>query len=79
MAAVGVQAWRSCLKNGAPYPIPDFRRKTACGPYVEDHWSPYPEDAGPGQPPPSTRGYVKPGPDAVRNARERWRGLGYDG
>ena len=78
MAAVGVQAWRSCLENGAPFPIPDFRRKTACAPYVEDHWSPYPEDAGPGQPPPSTRGYVKPDPDAIQSARERWRGLGYD-
>ena len=79
MAAVGIQAWRSCLDAGAPGPVPDFRKKTECKPYAEDHWSPYPEDKGPGQPPPSLRGYVKPDREAVTEARKRWKELGYKG
>ena len=56
MSAVGIQAWRSCLDNGCPYEIPDFRDEEARSKYENDRWSPFPEDAGPGQPFPSIRG-----------------------
>ena len=28
MAMVGIQAWRSCLENGTPYEVPDFRKES---------------------------------------------------
>ena len=31
MAMVGIQAWRSCLDNGTPYEIPDFRQRVRPG------------------------------------------------
>jgi len=65
MAAVGILGWRSCLEEGRPI--------------EDDHWSPFPEDVGPGQPPPSVRGYVKPSPEATRHARKVWRSVGYTG
>ena len=77
MSAVGIQAWRSCLENGTPHPIPNFRKKSSRKPYREDHWSPYPEDAAPGQPPPSIRGHIKPSKEAIRHARKRWKEIGY--
>ena len=44
-----------------------------------DHWSPFPEDAGPDQPPPSIRGYVAPSAEAVTFAQDVWRSIGYEG
>ena len=53
MAMVGIQAWRSCLDNGAPYEIPDFRQESVRVRSTRTiHWSPWPEHQGPGQPPP---------------------------
>lgn len=77
MAAVGILGWRSCLEDGAPYALPDFSDETARRAYENDHWSPYPEDAGPGQPPPSIGGYVPPDEAAVTHAREAWKKIGY--
>jgi len=77
MAAVGILAWRSCLADGAPFRVPDFRREAQCRAVEDDHWSPFPEDAGPGQPPPSIRGRRTPSPAALRHAREVWRSIGY--
>lgn len=79
MAAVGIQAWRSCLEEGRPMPIPDFRTESARKQYENDEWSPFPDDAGPDQPPPSLRGCVKPSAAAIRHARKVWKGIGYSG
>ena len=79
MSAVAIQGWRSCLAHGAPQPVPDFRKKSERLPYVDDHWSPFPEDAGPGQPPPSIRGLIKPTPAAIARARKIWKKQGYKG
>jgi len=79
MAAVGILGWRSCLQEGVPLSIPDFRDEAARAAYADDHWSPFPEDAGPGQPPPSIRGIVAPSPAVVAHAREVWEKLGYHG
>jgi hypothetical protein len=72
MTAVGIQSWRSCLDEGRPYPIPDWRSEEARQAYEDDHWSPFPEHAGPGQPPPSIEGFHEPSPTQLREAREYW-------
>ena len=79
MTAVGIQAWRSALEGGAPYPIPDFADETARAAYSDDHWSPYPEDAGPGQPPPGLHGLRRPSRKDLATARKLWHEMGYDG
>ena len=79
MAAVGILGWRSCLNNGQPSTIPDFRKESVRKQFEKDNWSPFSEDAGPGQPPPSILGLVKPSPEAVRHARKVWASVGYRG
>ena len=72
MSSVGILAWKSALANGAPFEVPDFRSEAARAPYADDHWSPWPKDAGPGQPPPSIRGLVPPTPEALEQAARVW-------
>ncbi len=73
MSAVSILGWRSCLEEGRPYSIPDFREPAARVAVREDRWSPFPEDAGPSQPPPSLRGYVPPSPETIARAEAVWR------
>jgi predicted dehydrogenase len=77
MAAVSILGWRSCLDEGAPFAIPDFRKKAARKPFLKDQWSPFPEDVGPGQPPPSLNGHIKPSAESIRHARKEWKKLGF--
>jgi len=77
MSSVGILAWKSALENGAPFAVPDFRSETARSAYENDHWSPWPKDAGPGQPPPSIRGFNEPQPEAIENAKRIWTQAGY--
>jgi predicted dehydrogenase len=77
MSSVGILAWKSALENGAPFAAPDFRCETARALYEHDHWSPWPQHASPGQPPPSTRGLIEPKPEAVEVARRIWAEMGY--
>ncbi|MBM3265725.1 MAG: Gfo/Idh/MocA family oxidoreductase [candidate division Zixibacteria bacterium] len=77
MAAAGIEGWRSCLQEGIAIRIPDFKKEKERCVFENDHWSPYPEDTGPGQPPPSIRGYVAPNRPAVSRARKVWKSLGY--
>ena len=79
MAMVGIQGWRSCLANGVSYEIPDFRQESVRKDYEDDHWSPWPEHRGPGQPLPSINGYNPPSDEAVAYAREVWDEMGYEG
>lgn len=79
MSAVAILGWRSCLEDGKPFAVPDFRDEAARKLVEDDHWSPFPEDAGPGQPPPSLRGVVEPAPEVVAAAREQWAQQGYQG
>jgi hypothetical protein len=79
MAAVGILGWRSCLEDGKPFAIPDFRDEAARRTVEDDHWSPFPDDARPGQPPPSIRGHVAPSDAAVSYARDQWAKQGYRG
>ena len=47
MSAVGIQAWRSCLADGAPFPVPDLRDPAVRAAYADDHFSPDPRAADP--------------------------------
>lgn len=79
MSSVGILAWKSALENGQPFEVPDFRKESSRKLYENDHWSPWPEHAGPGQPPPSIRGHFKPNAAAIRRARKVWKKMGYKG
>lgn len=79
MSAVAILGWRSCLEEGKPFEVPDFGDEAARQAVTGDHWSPFPEDAGPRQPPPSIRGYVAPAPEVIAGAREQWAKQGYQG
>jgi predicted dehydrogenase len=79
MSAVGILGWRSCLEEGKPFVIPDFRKESARKSYENDRWSPFPADAGPGQPAPSVRGYITPCKKSLAHARKIWQHMGYKG
>ena len=79
MALIGMQAWRSCLENGAPHEIPDFRDESVRKKYENDDWSPFPEDRRPGQPWPSILGDLKPSKEALAYARQVWEEMGFEG
>jgi hypothetical protein len=72
MSSVGILAWKSALEGGRPFALPDFRDEERRRPYEQDHWSPWPEHAGPGQPPPSILGFVQPNPKGQALARQVW-------
>ena len=79
MSLVAPQAWRSCLDNGAPFEIPDFRDEKVRTQYENDDFSPFPEDKKPGQPLPSIKGEVHPTEEAIAYARKIWDEMGYHG
>ena len=79
MAAVGILGWRSCLEEGRSFRIPDFSKEAERQAFADDHGSPFPEDAGSGQPPPSIRGSVKPAAKVLAHARKLWKRQGYQG
>jgi len=77
MSSVGILAWKSALQDGAPFDMPDFADEAQRAQYEDDHWSPWPKDAGPGQPPPSILGTPSPSPAGVALASEVWAKVGY--
>jgi hypothetical protein len=79
MSSVGILAWKSALKEGVPFAMPDFRKESSRKAFENDHWSPFPDHAAPGQPPPSIRGFIKPKAAAVARARKVWAKQGYTG
>lgn len=79
MSLIAMQAWRSCLSNGRPVEIPDFRLESVRKQYENDDWSPMPEDRRPGQPFSSIKGEMKPKPEDIEYARRIWREVGYEG
>ena len=79
MSSVGILGWKSALEDGTPFEVPDFSQEASRKAYADDHWSPWPEDAGPGQPPPSILGKRKPTRKGLANARRVWKEIGYKG
>jgi hypothetical protein len=47
MSAVGIQAWRSCLADGAPFAIPNLRDPAVRATLADDHFSPDPHAPAP--------------------------------
>ena len=79
MSSVGILAWKSALEDGAPFEMPNFRKEKDRRAYEDDHWSPWPNDAGPGQPEPSILGTPEPTRQGLANARKVWKRIGYKG
>ncbi len=79
MSSVGILAWKSALEDGKPFEMPDFRDEEQRKLYEDDHWSPWPKDAGPGQPAPSIKGWKTPTEEAIAEARAVWDRIGYHG
>ena len=79
MSSVGILAWKSALEDGHPFEVPDFREENSRKKYENDNWSPFPKDAGPGQPPPSILGRVEPSEQAIAYAKKTWDEIGYKG
>ena len=79
MSSVGILAWKSALQDGAPFEMPDFKDEASRSRFENDHWSPWPESAGPGQSPPSILGRNDPDPDAIARTRKIWQEIGYSG
>lgn len=79
MSSVGILAWKSALEEGKPYAVPNFRDEASRSQVADDHWSPWPQDAGPGQPPPSIRGFIQPTDESIAYGREIWAQQGYYG
>lgn len=77
MSSVGILAWKSALANGVPFDVPDFRSEAARAAYESDRWSPWPQHAGPGQPPPSIRGIIEPSDEAMARGKRIWAEAGY--
>ena len=77
MSSVGILAWKSALENGTPFDVPDFCDESARKAFENDHWSPFPDRAGPGQPPPSIRGPIKLKQKVITKARKQWAKQGY--
>jgi hypothetical protein len=78
MSMAGIAGWKSALQGGAPVELPDFRRESARKRYEDDDWSPFAEDVGPGQPPPSVTGMNPPAARQIRFARKVWKEIGHD-
>jgi len=78
MSSVGILAWKSALEDGRPFDMPDFRDETSRQAAEADNWSPWPKDAGPGQPPPSIDGMREPTDEGLAHARSVWREVGYE-
>ena len=70
---------KSALQEGRPFDLPDFRKEPERKRYEDDHWSPWPQHTGPGQPPPSILGTPAPTRKGLASARKIWRSIGYTG
>ncbi|MBT3341557.1 MAG: Gfo/Idh/MocA family oxidoreductase [Gemmatimonadetes bacterium] len=79
MSSVGIIAWKSALEEGAPLDMPDFRDESSRKAVEDDHWSPWPKDAGEGQPPPGLQGFREPHPQGLARGRKIWQEMGYSG
>ncbi len=79
MSSVGILAWKSALEDGRPFDMPDFKDEEDRRGVENDHWSPWPQHAGPGQPLPSILGRVRPTSEGIAHARKVWEEIGYRG
>lgn len=78
LSVVGVLGHRSALEDSAPVDVPDLTDPDQRAKHATDSWSPDPTVAGPGQPPPSVRGFVEPSAEDLETAHRIWHDLGLD-
>jgi len=76
-STVGILAWKSALEDGKPFDVPNFYSENDRKKYENDNWSPFPKDAGPGQPLPSILGQIEPSKESMEAAKKAWAELGY--
>ena len=79
MSSVGILAWKSAFQDGRPFDMPGFRDEARRSKVQNDHRSPWPEHAGPGQPPLSIEGLRSLSADGIKLTRAVWDELGHDG
>ncbi len=73
---VGIQAYRSALKNSNTVEVPDLRKSSVRKKYKNDHWRPDPKK---GNPWPSILGKITPSKEGMKYAQKIWRKAGYKG
>jgi len=80
MSSAGIQAWRSCLNNGAEMEIPDFRDEESRKKFENDHWSPLlKEGMDPASIPPVSIAGYEPSEEDWKRAEEVWKSTNYIG
>ena len=79
MSSVGILAWKSALKDGKPFDVPDFSKESDCRKYESDNWSPWPRNGRRGKVPSSIFGYREPTQKEMSIARKVWKEMGYKG
>lgn len=72
MASVGILGWRSCLEDGRPYRIPDFRNEADCLLYENDTASPFPDENGICAIPCSVNTNYTPSDEDITVAKKYW-------
>ncbi len=77
MSIVGIQAYRSALKDSNTFEVPDFRRKAVRDKFRRDDWNPDPTRRKKGCPWPSVLGKITPSRKAVAFAKKVWKEAGY--
>jgi len=77
MSICGILGWKSALAGSAPMDVPDFRKEEDRVAFEDDDWSPDPERAREGQPPPSLLGHIEPTDEAKALARKLWTAQGW--
>ncbi len=73
---VGIQAYRSALKNSRAIEIPDLSKSSVRKKYKNDNWRPDPKK---GNPWPSILGKRKPSKQGLEYAEKVWKKVGYEG
>ncbi len=73
---VGIQAYRSALKNSSTIEIPDLSKSSVRKQYKNDNWRPDPKK---GNPWPSVLGKITPTRQGLAYAKKVWKDVGYEG
>jgi len=80
MSTVGILGWRSCLENGKPFEIPDFRNEEIRKKFEDDNWTVLPQsDIGKKIPSNIFGSNYTTTEKAINYARKIWKSIGYEG
>lgn len=80
MSAVGILAWKSALKGGIPFEIPDFTSEESRKKFEDDDWNPiWKEGRDKNSIPPSSIIDYRPSAEDIAKATEVWEKTNYIG